>query len=92
MGLISYITDFMRKPMSSTSARPLRSADRLDLLSLLSGLPWLNVALLLRLVPRLEMVSLVYYELSLCPVLPQHLVVLLRYFFSPLELPRLKRL
>src|SRR6218665_4008156 len=27
----SYLTDFMRKPMSSPSARPLRSADRLDL-------------------------------------------------------------
>src|SRR6218665_1969092 len=28
----SYFVDFTRKPMSSTSARPLRSADRLDLL------------------------------------------------------------
>jgi len=27
----SYLTDFMCKPMSSTSAHPLRSADRLDL-------------------------------------------------------------
>jgi len=28
----SYLTDFMRKPMSSASTRPLRSADHLDLL------------------------------------------------------------
>src|SRR6218665_1371357 len=27
----SYLTDFMRKPMSSLSARPLRPTDRLDL-------------------------------------------------------------
>src|SRR6218665_2004614 len=27
----SYLTDFMRKPMSSTSACPLRSTDRLDI-------------------------------------------------------------
>jgi len=39
-------------------------------LSLVSGLPWLNVALLLRRVLPLGMASLLYYELSLCPVLP----------------------
>jgi len=27
----TYLTDFMRKPMSSTSARPLSSADRLEI-------------------------------------------------------------
>src|SRR6218665_87135 len=42
----NHLNDLMRKPMSSTSARPLRSADRLDLLSVLPGLPWFNVALL----------------------------------------------
>ena len=83
----SYLTDFMRKPMSSVSARPLRSIDCLDLF-----VPRVRTAL-----ARcrafavtgtsswngLPHVGLGYYELSLCPVFPLHLVVLLKRFFPP---------
>ena len=37
-----YLCDLMRKPLSAVSSRPLRSADRLDLLVPRQGLPWPN--------------------------------------------------
>src|SRR6218665_1082832 len=86
----SYLNDFMRKPMSSTSARPLQSTDRLDLLAprvrtalaqcrafaVTGPSSWRDES------QRLPHVHVGHYELSSCPVFPQHLVVLLRHFFS----------
>jgi len=49
---------------------------------LVSGLPWLNVVLLLSIVPPLRIPSLSYYERSLCLAYPLHPVALLKRFFS----------
>src|SRR6218665_3041066 len=69
----SYLTDFMRKPMSSVSARPLRSTDRLDLF-----VPRVRIALAqchAFAVTGPSSWNGLPPELSLCPVFPLHLVI-----------------
>src|ERR1043165_3740362 len=78
-----YLTDFMHKPLSATSARPLRSTDRLDLF-----VPRVRSALaqcraFAGTGPSTWNGLPLFYGLSLCPEFLKHPLALLSRFFSP---------